>query len=184
MKPLFLSLTLFFATSIFSQPNQPEQYHSWKKLVLLSKFYGINSEAVKVHAYSNNNRKIPAREWIFPWAIGLEQSEIKKKVFSETNYKSYSSMYFSIGRNGFKHFRNNIFFNGMLSIGLGNEKLTSFSNEKTNQFLFGLEASQGLLFIPKSQFGLVLGLGVFEKVFTSKIYSFDAGIQITAGIAF
>ena len=93
-------------------------------------------------------------------------------------------MYFSIGRNGFKHFRNNIYFNGMLSIGLGNEKLTSFSNEKTNQFLFGLEASQGLLFIPKSQFGLVLGLGVFEKVFTSKIYSFDAGIQITAGIAF
>ena len=66
MKPLFLSLTLFFATSIFSQPNQPEQYHSWKKLVFLSKFYGINSEAVKVHAYSNNNRKIPAREWIFP----------------------------------------------------------------------------------------------------------------------
>jgi hypothetical protein len=93
-------------------------------------------------------------------------------------------MYLSIGRNGFKHFKNNIYLNGMVSVGLGNEKLVEYSNEKKNQFLVGLETSQGLLFIPRSKFGLVLGLSVFEKFFTSKIYSFDLGVQLTAGMTF
>ena len=70
----------------------------------------------------------------------------------------------------------------MLNVGLGNEKLTDFSFQETNRFLAGLQTSQGLLYIPKSKFGFALGLGVFEKLSTSKIYSFDFGVMFSLGI--
>lgn len=184
MKHQLLILLFFCSTSLFSQQNQNKQFHHWKNLLLMTKSYGINSEGVKIHTYSNKNRKKPANEWIFPWALGFEQSEIKKDLFLESGYKSYSSIYVSIGRNGFKHFKNNFYLNGMASVGLGNEKLVEFSNEKKNQFLVGLETSQGILYIPRSKLGLVLGLSVYEKFFTSKIYSFDLGVQLTAGMTF
>ena len=70
----------------------------------------------------------------------------------------------------------------MLNVGLGNEKLTDFSFQETNRFLAGLQTSQGLLYISKSKFGFALGLGVFEKLSTSKIYSFDFDIMFSLGI--
>jgi hypothetical protein len=114
--------------------------------------------------------------------LGFEQSEIRENVFLKSDYITFSSRYFSIGRNGFKHFKKDFYFNLMLNVGLGNEKLTDFSFQETNRFLAGLETSQGLLYIPKSKFGFALGLGVFEKLSTSKIYSFDFGIVFSLGI--
>lgn len=184
MKNLLIVLVFFSTSNIFAQLVPTKKYHYWKKLVLVTKSIGINSEGIKVHVYNNKNRKKLASEWIFPWALGFEQSEINKDLFAKSDYISYSSIYASIGRNGFKHFRNDIYFNGMVSVGLGNEKLTDYNNQKKDQFLIGLEASQGLLYIPQSDFGWVLGLGIFEKVYTSKIYNFDIGIQLTAGITF
>lgn len=143
MKHQLLILLLFCSTSLLSQQNQNRQFHHWKNLLLVTKSYGINSEAVKIHTYSNKNRKKPANEWIFPWALGFEQSEIKKEVFLESGYKSYSSMYLSIGRNGFKHFKNNIYLNGMVSVGLGNEKLVEYSNEKKINFWLVLNHPKG-----------------------------------------
>jgi hypothetical protein len=184
MKSHLIIILLFCSTVLVGQQNQSKQLHYWKKLFLVSKSFGINSEGVKIHTYTNRNRKKPADEWIFPWALGFEQSEINNKKFIESGYKSYNSIYVSVGRNGFKHFKNNFYFNGMLNVGLGNEKLMDYSEKTKNQFLIGLEASQGLLFIPRSDFGFVFGVSVFEKIFTSKIYSFDVRVQFSAGITF
>jgi hypothetical protein len=52
-------------------------------------------------------------------------------------------MYLSIGRNGFKHFKNNIYLNGMVSVGLGNEKLVEYSNEKKINFWLVLKHPKG-----------------------------------------
>jgi hypothetical protein len=57
MKHQLLILLLFCSTSLLSQQNQNRQFHHWKNLLLVTKSYGINSEAVKIHTYSNKNRK-------------------------------------------------------------------------------------------------------------------------------
>lgn len=63
-------------------------------------------------------------------------------------------------------------------------KLIDYSSERFDRILIGMTTSQGLLFIPKSKYGVVFGASVFEKVFTSKIYSFDLGIQFSVGVKF
>ncbi len=141
--------------------------------------YSYNAYDPKLNQNKGNNN-----DWIFPWTIGVENYEIDSELILKSEYRSYSSGYFGIGRTAIKHFKNNFYFNLSASIVLGTEKLTDYSSARFNRILVGMTTSQGLLYIPKSKYGVVFGAGVFEKAFTSKIYSFDLGLQLSIGVKF
>jgi hypothetical protein len=66
----------------------------------------------------------------------------------------------------------------------GSEELTDFSGDVSSNMFFGLNPSQGIVFVPESKFGITLGLGGYEKVQSSKVYKSDAGVQLQIGIKF
>ncbi len=43
---------------------------------------------------------------------------------------------------------------------------------------------QGLLFIPNSNWALVLKAGIYEQVLTSKLYDYDVGATLGVGLKF
>lgn len=183
-KSSYFFVFIFFLCQLVNGQNPKTKTNtSWENLILLSKTVGVNSDGIKIQYYKNRGNKY-TNDWIFPWTIGVENYTIDSKLILKSNYRSYSSGYFGIGRNAIKHFKNNFYFNINASIVLGTEKLIDYSSERFDRILIGMTTSQGLLFIPKSKYGVVFGASIFEKAFTSKIYSFDLGIKLSVGVKF
>lgn len=170
-------------TPALSQTSKKTTPVNWNNLALLSKTQGVNSEGIKIQFYKNQSRT-KINDWIFPWILGFENYKIDSKLITKSEYLSYSSGFLGIGRTAIKHFKNNFFYNLSASFIIGNEKLTDYFFERYDRFFLGLTTSQGLLYIPKSKYGVVFGASLFEKAFTSKVYKFDLGIQLTVGVKF
>ena len=66
----------------------------------------------------------------------------------------------------------------------GQEELQDFSGNQINRTIFGISPSQGVYFIPKSNFGLTVGVSVFERLLSSKVYKNDFGVKLELGIKF
>ena len=67
---------------------------------------------------------------------------------------------------------------------MGNERLIDLDLNRKERFLIGTSPSQSLYFIPDNKYGIVVGLGLYEKLLTSKVYPFDIGIIASVGVKF
>ena len=176
-------VTLFLLCfSVTAQVKKQEVVHPWKHLVLVGKTFGINANGTKLNYYKNTNYLW--NDWLIPWGFGIHSFTINQSHFEKSGYKDANLNTFSIGSSGFKSLERNLYLNLVIQATLGNEKLKDFSNVINDRFVFGISPSQGIVYIPKSKFGVVLGLSVYEKILSSKVYSFDAGVQFSLGITF
>ena len=184
MKTMITSLTLILlllnSVVLTAQKRNKNSEHDWRQMVTLSKTFGVNASSKKIGYFKNTNTMWNG--WLIPWGIEIESSDIDNDYFKKSGYYKGELNYLSIGRNGFKSFRENTFLNISSNILFGMEELTEFSLKEKDNLVIGLGLSQGIVYIPKSIFGFVLGCGVYEKFLTSKIYPFDIGIEISAGL--
>jgi len=84
----------------------------------------------------------------------------------------------------FRRLNDYLFLNLGLQLIIGEEELTGFGGNQSTNTIFGIAPSQGIYFIPKSKVGITLGIGLYEKLLTSKIYQNDYGIKFEVGIKF
>lgn len=64
------------------------------------------------------------------------------------------------------------------------ELIDGTSGGKSTNTVFGIAPHQGLVFIPKANFGITFGLGIYEKLLTSQVYQNDLGIKLEIGVKF
>jgi len=97
-------------------------------------------------------------EMDIPCVFGLESFTINTNYFSQFNYQSANISYWMAGISPFRKLNDYFYINLGLQLLVGSEQLKDFNNNESDNVIFGIAPSQGIYFIPKSKFGITLGL--------------------------
>jgi hypothetical protein len=154
----------------------------WINMITYSQKYGIHANGWALQYYGYVLKK--DSKWIFPCVFGLESFTINTNYFSQFNYQSANISYWMAGISPFRKLNDYFYINLGLQLLVGSEQLKDFNNNESDNVIFGIAPSQGIYFIPKSKFGITLGLGLYEKLLTSEVYQNDLGFRFELGIKF
>jgi len=124
------------------------------------------------------------KEFIIPFVIGYSQSRAKSNIVQERGYSSVDSYAFGFGFNGFLKISPGFYLDIGINVPIGLEVLRDLQEKKSNNFLIGLGANQGVKIIPWKDFGIVIGAGIFQRWQTSKVINRNFGFQLELGINF
>ena len=177
----FILFILFFGIA-YGQSNNEGELPNWKHLALFQKTAGIHADGFKIKYLRNT--KSTWKGWLVPLSIGLGRSNIHSDRIVKADYFDANINTFYLGYTGFKEVRNNLYLNLSLNLSVGSERLIDLGLNRKERFLIGTSPSQSLYFIPDNKYGIVVGLGLYEKLLTSKVYPFDIGIIASVGVKF
>lgn len=124
------------------------------------------------------------KELIIPFVLSYGQSRAKSNIVEERGYSSVDSYAFGFGFNGFLKISPGFYLDIGVNIPIGLEVLRDLQEKKSNNFLIGLGANQGVKIIPWKDFGIVIGAGIFQRWQTSKVINRNFGFQLELGINF
>ena len=124
------------------------------------------------------------KELIIPFVINYGQSRAKSNIVQERGYNSVDSYAFGFGFNGFLKISPGFYLDIGINVPIGMEVLRDLQEKKSNSFLIGLGANQGVKLIPWKDFGIVIGAGIFQRWQTSKVINKNFGFQLELGINF
>lgn len=159
-----------------------KSFNKWINLITYSQKYGIHATGWSVQYYGyilKNDSK-----WIIPVLFGVEGFSINPDYFNQFNYQSARINYYLAGLSPFRKLNDYFYANIGFQLLFGTEELIDFHNGESTNSVFGIAPFQGIMFIPKSNFGITVGLGVYEKLLTSRFYQNDIGIKLEIGIKF
>jgi hypothetical protein len=169
-------------TVIIDTTKYIRETSKWINLITYSQKYGINAKGWSVQYYGYNLKN--TSNWSIPVLFGIEGFEIYSDYFSQFHYQSVAMSYFLIGISPFYRLSDNFFLNLGINMVIGNENLKDFYGKESSNTFFGIAPSQGIYFIPKSKWGITMGLSVYEKALSSKVYKNDLGVKLEIGIKF
>lgn len=183
MRPI-LCCVLFLLLFSFSQAQFARKSldNQWDRMLLVSKYEGINTSGFEAVYYKNNN--LWWNDWFTPWSIGLQSTRIRNDKFEESEYLSADLGYITLGITGFKNLTEKLYINIDLGVNIGFENLIDLNSTPQDRFIIGLSSSQGILYIPNTNSGFVFKAGIYEEVLTSKLYTYDVGAKFGAGFVF
>ena len=124
------------------------------------------------------------KDFIIPFVINYGQSRAKSDALQELGYSSVDSYTFGFGFNGYIKIIPGFYLDLGLNIPAGIEVLKNLEDKKSNNFLIGISSNQGVKIIPWKDFGIVIGVGVFQRWQTSKVINRNFGFQLELGINF
>ncbi len=152
----------------------------WVNIISYQKIVSKHTEGWRVsYVGFTENEKV-----ILPFIYSFDRYRIKPESLKNSNYKSANYFTPGFGTVFYQNLFSAIYINFSLQIPVGVERLVAVNNENSNNFIIGIESSQELMFIPKSDFGLVIGVGIYQKAQTSKIFKTNFGVEFRAGIKF
>lgn len=165
-----------------SLSNVSRESIRWNSLLTFNRTFGINANGwgLTYYGYAFDETS----DWIIPMVIAIEGFTIDTDYFRQFKYQKASLNYWMPGISAFKELGGNIYANLTLLIPVGNETLTDFYGNETDGFLIGLAPAQGIYYIPKSNFGITLGIGMYQRLLTSKVYKSDFGFKAEIGLKF
>ncbi len=152
----------------------------WVNIISYQKIISKHTEGWRVsYVGFTENEKV-----ILPFIYSFDRYRIKPESLKNSNYKSANYFTPGFGTVFYHNLFSAIYINVSLQIPVGVERLVAVNNENSNNFIIGIESSQELMFIPKSDFGLVFGVGIYQKAHTSKIFQTNFGVEFRVGIKF
>ena len=154
----------------------------WNNLITYSGKYGIAASGWSLQYYGYTIHK--DKRWIVPCVFEYEKLVMNENYVNDYYYQAARLNYMMAGISPFRRLNDYFYFNLGFRVAFGNERLTNRSGQMTNGFLFGAALSEGIYFIPKSNFGITCGLGFYEKAFYSKFYPQDLGFRWELGLKF
>ena len=183
MKTTYILLIALSIISVAQAQNaNSSAFEDWRNIVLVSKVESTNTTGVHFEYLQNRNQWWG--DWLLPWALRFQSTELRDKTFNKTNYRTASVAQLTVGVNGYKPLTSNLLLNLDGGVIIGNEKLTNFSGAYTERVYVGLSLFQGILFVPKISVPIVLKAGVYEELLSSKLYNFDIGLKVGVGLKF
>ena len=123
-------------------------------------------------------------DWLIPLSFGFHIKEIHEDIILELPYLSATKTQATLGLSGYKPSASQLLLNIEVGAILGSEILVDLLNQSNERFVFGLGASQGVVYVPNAKWGIVLQAGIYEDIVNSKLYTIDVGIHFGAGLQF
>lgn len=169
-------------TVIIDTTEYIRETSQWINLITFSNRNGVHARGWSIQYIGYNLKNTTS--WSIPLFIGLERFQIYPEYFSQFNYRSVNMSYFLAGISPFYKINDWLFINIGLNLIFGQEELSNFHGQESSRSFFGITASQGIYFVPKSRFGITLGIGIYEKTLNSEVYKNDLGLNLEIGIKF
>ncbi len=126
--------------------------------------------------------------WYFPYSLSLENISVMANGISELNgYPTPGPNFIVPGISAMKNVGTNLWINIGLQIPLGVEVYnnpSSLVSQNIYHPIVGLSPIQEIFFIPRTTYGLILGVGIFERITNAYKYQNDIGLQVELGLKF
>jgi len=153
----------------------------WNNLITFRQIYTRHQEGIKVSyvGFSDRYQKI-----IKPFIFSFNKYKTKPEVIQNSEYESVDSYVMSVGFKFYIRLFSEFFAAVDLQAPLGVEVLQDKQNQKQSNFLYGATSRQGIMYIPKTSWGLTFGAGFFQQWQNSKLYNTDWGFEFEIGIKF
>lgn len=153
----------------------------WFNLVTFKRVFDKNNEGWEISYIGFADSE---KDFIVPFEISYGQFRAKSDLVRNRGYSSVDSYAFGPGFNGYIKIIPGVYADIGLNIPIGMEVLRDLENKKSNNFLIGIGANQGIKIIPWKEFGIVIGAGIFQQLQTSKVYKRNFGFELELGINF
>ncbi|MCX6181482.1 MAG: hypothetical protein NT150_06115 [Bacteroidetes bacterium] len=152
---------------------------------------GMFSLSYKTGMYSNGYGftyyrfpKADVKGWYFPLSLSVENISVKSGNFSQLNFLTSPLNFFMPGISACRNISDNFWINLGLQIPLSTEQLSDVYGKTITHPIIGLAPIQELFIIPKSTYGIIFGIGIYERISNSFIYQNDVGIRAELGLKF
>jgi len=159
---------------------------TWNNLITGHGAFGTNAEGWGLSYYGFKTKRRGG--WFLSYSASFDRYTVDPGLITRKGFNSLDLNYGKVGVGLMRRVGEDFHFALNALIPIGTEKLTqtlaSGSILESNNIILGLEPQQCFYFITKSKVSLVLGAGIFERFTTSKVYNFDIGLRIEAGIKF
>jgi hypothetical protein len=154
----------------------------WVNMITYRQSIGLIENAYNLSYYGY---MVTKDEWTFPISLRLTGAENFNEKAMKTGFSSWSQHLTDLGMSGFRKIKGNEYVSLGLHLPLGYEKykLTG-SPDKHVRLLIGLSAEERLMYISPNKSGLVMSVGFYQLMMTSRRYSFDAGFSLEVGMKF
>jgi len=124
------------------------------------------------------------KDFIIPFKLSYGQTSAKSDLVREHGYRSIDSYTIGSGLNGYIKIVSGLYVDIGLNVPIGVEILRDLQNKKSEHFLIGIGANQGIKIIPWEDFGIVIGANFLQQVQTSKVYTTNLGFELELGVNF
>jgi hypothetical protein len=152
----------------------------WHNLITFKKSEGHHTQGWQVSYIGFSDRE----EVIVPFVFSLGQSQIREATIKGAEYRVIDAYTLSLGGQVYLKLFSNLYANVTLNVPIGLELLRDKQDNRSQNFLIGVGAKQGLMYIPKSPLGIVLGASVFQQAQTSQVFRTNWGFELEIGIKF
>ena len=154
----------------------------WVNMITYRQSIGLMENTYNLSYYGY---MVTKDEWTFPISLRLTGAENYNEKAMNSGFSSWSQHVTDLGMSGFHKIKGNEYVSLGLHLPLGYEKykLTG-SNVKHVRLLIGTSAEERLMYISPNKSGLVMSVGFYQLLMSSKRYTFDAGFSLEVGVKF
>ncbi|HET9570624.1 MAG TPA: hypothetical protein VFP20_04370 [Bacteroidales bacterium] len=154
----------------------------WVNMITYRQSIGVIENAYNLSYYGY---MVTKDAWTFPISLRLTGAEKFNESAMNTGFSSWSQHLTDIGMSGFRKIKGNEYFSLGLHVPLGYEKYKLVGSTAGHfRLLIGASAEERLMYISPNKTGLVMSVGFYQLMMSSKRYSFDAGFSLEVGIKF
>lgn len=143
--------------------------NKWLSMITFSRMFGITSNGWSVQYQGYNI--VGSTRWSIPIVFGVESFLVYPEYISTNSTLTYMKA----GISPIYRITDKIHLNLGCNILYGNTG---------DDVFFGFNPSEGIYYVPKSKFGIVVGLGLYQKLLSTTLYTGDVGVKLEIGIKF
>ncbi|WP_045113688.1 hypothetical protein [Microscilla marina] len=152
----------------------------WHNLLTFKRSAGLHTQGWRVSYVGFSDRE----EITVPFMFSLGQSQVKETTINGAEYRVIDAYTFGFGTQVYIKLFSNLYANVALNVPVGLEVLRDRQEKRSHNFLIGVGSKQGLMYIPKSSLGIVVGGSIFQQLQTSRVFSTNWGFELEIGIKF
>jgi len=154
----------------------------WVNMITYRQSIGYVENAYNLSYYGY---MVTKDEWTFPISVRLTGAQNYNEKNMHSGFSSWSQHVTDFGMSGFRKIKGNEYISLGLHLPLGYEKyrLTGSSDRHT-RLLIGGSTEERLMYISPNKSGLVMSVGFYQLMMSSKRYTFDAGFSLEVGVKF
>lgn len=180
--------TQYVSPQVLSEPSTIDQLNitknkplgQWHHVITYKKKLGHHTQGWQVSYIGFSDRE----EITVPFMFSLGQSQVREATIKGAEYRVIDAYTMSLGGQVYIKLFSDLYANMTLSVPVGLEVLRDRQEKSSQNFLIGIGSKQGLMYIPKSSLGVVLGASVFQQAQTSRLFRTNWGFELEIGIKF
>ncbi|WP_417367163.1 hypothetical protein [Flavobacterium beibuense] len=173
----FACLTLSLSAQSLSDSAAIKQIHLVTYEQIFSK--NCNSWSVQYREFEKESQ-----EFVIPITLSFGNTKVRGNLLEDKNIKNVDTYALGFGFDGYEYMGDGLYFNLGVGVSPGIESIEKQNNDKNTKFLIGGIINTGLLYVPFSDFGLVIGLKITGRLSNSDVLARSLGFGIEAGFNF